>query len=322
MSIKMKAVLETEKNMMRDTYCRVLVELAKRDENIVAMDADLMSSSGMKPFMQAFPDRFINCGIAEANMVGVAAGLSAMGFVPFAHTFGTFATRRVCDQVFMSAAYAKLNVRIVGTDPGVCAAYNGGTHMPLEDMAVLRAIPEMILIEPTDSVMLENLLPQIAKQYGVYYIRLNRKNAVGVYEAGSTFQIGKGALLRDGADVTLFASGIMVAEALEAAKLLEEQDVSTRVVNLFTWKPVDTELIMESAKKTGAVITCENHNVVGGLGSAVAETLVKACPVPVEMIGVQDEFGEVGPEDYLRGRFCLNAVDIAAAALRAVKRKG
>ncbi|MDR0294223.1 MAG: transketolase family protein [Oscillospiraceae bacterium] len=321
MSVTVKTVLRTEEKMMRDTYCRVLMELAETNENIVALDADLMSSSGMKPFMKAYPSRFVNCGVAEANMVGVAAGMSAMGFVPFAHTFGTFATRRVCDQIFMSAAYAKLNVRIVGTDPGVCAAYNGGTHMPLEDMAVLRAIPEMILVEPTDSVMLENLLPQIAAKRGVYYIRLNRKNAAGVYEPGSAFEIGKGVLLRDGGDVTLFASGIMTAEALEAAKLLSEQGVAARVVNLFTWKPADVELIVESAEKTGAVVTCENHNVVGGLGGAVAETLVKNCPVPVEMVGVQDLFGEVGPEDYLRGRFSLNAADIAAAALRAVKRK-
>ncbi len=321
MNVIIKETLKAEETMMRDTYCRVLSELAGKNENIVALDADLMSSSGMKPFMKAYPDRFINCGIAEANMVGVAAGLSAMGFVPFAHTFGTFATRRVCDQIFMSAAYAKLNVRIVGTDPGVCAAYNGGTHMPLEDMAVLRAIPEMILVEPTDSVMLENLLPQIAADRGVYYIRMNRKNAVGVYEPGSAFTVGKGVVLIDGSDVTLFCSGIMVAEALEAAKLLSEQSVSARVVNLFTWKPMDTELVVSCAEQTGAAVTCENHNVVGGLGSAVAEVLVKNRPVPVEMIGVQDEFGEVGPEDYLRGRFNLNAVDIAAAALRAVKRK-
>ncbi len=321
MSVSVKTVLKAEETMMRDAYCRVLSELAGENENIVALDADLMSSSGMKPFMKAYPDRFINCGIAEANMVGVAAGLSAMGFVPFAHTFGTFATRRVCDQIFMSAAYAKLNVRIVGTDPGVCAAYNGGTHMPLEDMAVLRAIPEMILVEPTDSVMLENLLPQIAADRGVYYIRMNRKNAVGVYEPGSAFTVGKGIVLLDGNDVTLFCSGIMAAEALEAAKLLSEQSVSARVVNLFTWKPMDAELVIRCAEHTGAAVTCENHNVVGGLGSAVSEVLVKNRPVPVEMIGVQDEFGEVGPEDYLRGRFNLNAVDIAAAALRAVKRK-
>jgi transketolase len=321
MSVRIKSTLLAEENMMRDTYCRVLSGLAEKNENITALDADLMSSSGMKPFMKAYPGRFINCGIAEANMIGVAAGLSAMGYIPFAHTFGTFASRRVCDQIFISAAYSKLNVKIVGTDPGVCAAYNGGTHMPFEDMAVLRAIPEITLLEPADSVMLENILPKIADTYGVFYIRLNRKNAVGVYEPGSSFEIGKGAVLRDGADVTLFASGAMVAEALKAAALLEDQGVSARVADLFTWKPADTELIAESAKKTGAVVTCENHNIIGGLGGAVAETLAKTCPVPVEMIGVQDKFGEVGPEDYLRERFNLNVADITAAALRAVKRK-
>ena len=321
MSITVRKTFETEPKMMRETYCGTLMELASADDRIVALDADLMSSSGMKPFKTAYPDRFVNCGVAEANMVGVAAGLSAMGKVPFAHSFGTFASRRVCDQIFMSAAYARLNVRIVGSDPGVCAAYNGGTHMPLEDMAVLRAIPEMILVEPTDSVMLANLLPQIANNYGVYYIRLLRKNAVAVYEPGSTFTIGKGETLRDGADVTLMASGIMVAEALKAAQLLADDGVSARVINLFTWKPLDAELVTRCARETGAVVTCENHNVMGGLGSAIAETLVKTCPVPVEMIGVQDEFGEVGPEDYLRGRFNLNAVDIAAAAKKAIARK-
>jgi transketolase len=307
--------------MMRDTYCRVLMELAAKNENIMAMDADLVASSGMKSFMEAYPGRFINCGIAEANMIGVAAGLSAMGYIPFAHSFGTFASRRVCDQIFMSAAYAKLNVRIVGTDPGVCAAYNGGTHMPFEDMAVLRAIPEMTLLEPTDSVMLGNLLPQLAERYGVFYIRLLRKQAVGIYETGSAFEIGKGVTLRDGRDVTLFASGIMTAEAMKAAGLLEKDNVSARVINLFTWKPVDAELTIKCAEETGAAVTCENHNIVGGLGSAVAEVLVKNYPIPVEMVGVQDQFGEVGPEDYLRGRFNLNAVDIAAAALRAMERK-
>jgi transketolase len=307
---------------MRDTYCRVLMELAAKNANIMALDSDLMGSSGTKPFMDAYPDRFINCGIAEANMVGVASGLSAMGFIPFAHSFATFATRRCCDQIFMSAAYSKLNVRIVGTDPGVCAGYNGGTHMPFEDMAVLRGIPEVTLLEPADSVMLENLMPQLAGRYGVFYIRLFRKQAVGIYETGSEFEIGKGVTLRGGRDVTIFASGIMVAEALKAAELLEEGNVSARVVNLFTWKPIDTELVVKCAEETGAAVTCENHNVVGGLGSAVAESLVKNRPIPVEMVGIQDLFGEVGPEEYLRGRFNLNASDIAAAALRAIERKG
>lgn len=307
--------------MLRDTFCQTLVDMAAKDERIVALDADLMSSSGMKPFMKAYPDRFINCGIAESNMVGVAAGLATLGYVPFAHSFGTFITRRVCDQVFMSCAYAKLPVKLVGTDPGVCAAYNGGTHMPLEDMAVLRAIPEIVLVEPTDAVQLKNLLPQIVNSDKTFYIRLLRKFAVSVFAEGSEFEIGKGVTLREGTDVTLFCSGIMVEAALEAAGILAEAGISARVVNLFTWKPLDAELVGRCAAETGAVVTCENHNVAGGLGSAVAESLVKHNPVPVEMIGTQDHFGEVGSEDYLRGRFHLTAVDIAAAAKRAVSRK-
>ncbi len=307
--------------MLRETYCNSLIELSAGDSRIVALDADLMSSSGMKAFKKAYPERFINCGVAEANMVGVAAGLSATGKVPFAHSFGTFASRRVCDQIFMSCAYAKLNVRIVGTDPGVCAAYNGGTHMPFEDMAVLRAIPEITLIEPTDTAMLKNLMPKLVEAYGTFYIRLLRKNAVAVYGEGSDFEIGRAATLREGTDVTLICSGIMVHEALKAADLIAEQGKSARVVNMFTWKPLDVEAVEDAARRTGAIVTCENHNVVGGLGSAVAEATVKTRPCPVEMIGVQDIFGEVGPEDYLRGRFHLNAVDIAAAAMRAIKRK-
>ncbi len=321
MSVIVREQWEKEPHMLRETYCKCLTTLAENDPRVVALDADLMSSSGMKPFMQRFPDRFINCGIAEANMVGVAAGLSATGRIPFAHSFGTFATRRVCDQIFMSAAYAKLNVRIVGTDPGVTAAFNGGTHMPLEDMAVLRAIPEITLLEPTDTVQLEALMPQLISGYGVYYIRLVRKNAVSIFAPGSSFTIGRGVSLRDGSDVTLICSGIMVAEALKAAELLAAQNVRARVVNLFTWKPIDAALINACATETGALVTCENHNVVGGLGSAVCEAVCAGTPVPVERVGTQDEFGEVGPEDYLRARFRLNAVDIAAAAQCALKRK-
>ena len=321
MSVIIKDHLEKEPHMMRETLCNTLMALAEVDERIVALDADLMSSSGMKPFRQKYPDRFINCGVAEANMVGVAAGLSATGKIPFAHSFGTFASRRVCDQLFMSAAYAKLNVRLIGTDPGVTAAYNGGTHMPLEDMAVLRALPEVTLIEPVDSVQLEALLPQLVDQYGVFYIRLMRKNAVSVFAPGSMFTIGEGVTLRDGRDVTLVASGILVAEAFKAAKLLDDKGISARVVNLFTWKPLDTKLVEACARETGAIVTCENHNIIGGLGGAVCEAVCESYPVPVERVGVQDEFGEVGPEDYLRARFHLNDVDIVAAAERAIARK-
>ena len=321
MSIIVKNSFEKESRQMRDVYCNAMMALAEKDGRIVALDADLMTSSGMKPFKDKYPGRFINCGISEANMVGIAAGLSATGKIPFAHSFGTFASRRVCDQIFISCAYAKLNVRIVGTDPGVTASLNGGTHMPLEDMAVLRAIPKIILVEPVDAVQLEALMPQIAEKYGTYYIRLARKYAVSVFAPGSSFTVGKGVTLRGGHDVTLIASGILVAEALKAANLLAEQGISARVVNLFTWKPLDVKLIEACARETGAIVTCENHNIIGGLGGAVCETLCETFPVPAERVGTREEFGEVGPEDYLRARFHLNDVDIAAAAHRAIARK-
>ena len=321
MSMKVKETLAKEAKMMRDIYCETLTAMGTRNNKVLALDADLMSSSGMKPFMKALPDQFINCGIAESNMVGVSAGLSAMGYVPFAHTFGPFASRRVCDQIFMSCAYAKLNVRIVGSDPGVTAAFNGGTHMPFEDMAVLRAIPEMTLIEPSDSVQLKSILEQLETAYGTYFIRLLRKNAVGIYEEGQTFEIGKGCLLREGADVTLVASGILVAEALKAAAALAQEGIKAEVIDMFTWKPLDTGLLFASAAKTGAVVTCENHNILGGLGSACAEALVQTQLVPMEMIGVKDIFGQVGPEDFLRETYELNAANIVAAAKKAIARK-
>jgi len=318
---KVCSELKSAETLMRDAYCSTLMELAKTDGRIVALDADLISSSGMKPFFKAFPQRSVQCGIAEANMIGVAAGLSLTGKVPFCHSFGPFASRRVCDQIFISAAYARLNVRIIGSDPGVTAAYNGGTHMPFEDMAVLRGIPEITLIEPCDPVCMADVTRQLVDVYGVYYIRMARKNAVAVYEPGSTFEIGKGNVLRSGVDVTLFASGIMVAEALKAAELLAGEGVSARVVDLFTWKPMDVELVAKCAEETGAFVTAENHNIYGGLGSAVAEAAAKTVPVPIEMVGTDDRFGQVGTEAFLRGEYRLTAERIADAAKKAIERK-
>lgn len=319
---KLRETVEKSPDMMRDVYCQTLMELAESDPRICALDADLVSSSGMKPFFRAFPDRAINCGVQEANMIGVAAGLSATGKIPFAHSFGVFAARRACDQIFMSAAYAKLNVRIVGSDPGVTAAYNGGTHMPFEDMGVLRSIPQITLLEPSDPVMLEYLVRRLVEVYGVYYIRMARKNVAAVYEKGSSFTIGKGNLLRQGNDVTLIASGIMVAEALKARELLGKEGISARVVDMFTWKPLDIDLVERCAAETGAVVTAENHNTVGGLGAAVTEAVCATCPVPVEMVGTRDRFGQVGTEDFLREEYLLTAAEIAAAAGRALARKG
>ena len=254
-------------------------------------------------------------------MIGVAAGLSAAGMIPFAHSFGPFASRRCVDQIFISCAYAKANVRIVGSDPGVTAAYNGGTHMPFEDMGTLMSIPKITLVEPTDSVQLRWLIQTLEKEYGVYYIRLLRKNAVGVFEEGSQFQQGKLARLREGADAAVVCSGIMVGEALKAAALLEREGVQIAVLNAFTWKPMDDETLAEYARSCGCVVTAENHNILGGLGSAVANSLSRSCPVPVEMVGVEDEFGEVGTEDFLRRRFDLTAEHIVRAVRAAMARK-
>ncbi|HHU05944.1 MAG TPA: transketolase family protein [Clostridiales bacterium] len=318
---KLLKTFQKSPKLMREAYCDTMLSLAASNKNIVALDADLVSSSGMKKFFEAYPDRAIQCGIAEANMIGVAAGLSLVGKIPYAHSFGPFASRRVCDQIFISAAYAKLNVRIIGSDPGVTAAYNGGTHMPFEDMGVLRSIPEITLIEPTDPVMLSDIVRQLADLYGVYYVRMARKNTIGIYEEGSIFEIGKGNLLRNGTDVTIIASGIMVAEALKAAEMLADEGVSARVVDMFTWKPMDIELVARCAEETGAIVTAENHNIFGGLGAAVAEACVKTVPAPIEMVGIKDQFGQVGTEDYLRKAYNLTAAAIVDAAKKVIERK-
>jgi len=312
---------EKSSRLMRDIYCETLIDLALENEDIVVLDADLVSSSGMKPFFSRFPDRAVQCGVAEANMIGIAAGLSAMGKIPFAHSFGCFASRRVCDQIMISAAYAKQNVRIVGSDPGITAAYNGGTHMPFEDMGVLRSIPGITLLEPTDPVMLVDILEQLASLRGVFYLRLVRKNTAAIYEEGSTFQLGRGNVLIDGSDVTIIAGGIMVFEALKASVTLRSERISARIVDMFTWKPIDTELVESCARETGALVTAENHNVIGGLGSAVAEAAALTYPVPIEMVGVKDRFGQVGTEDFLREQYSLTASDIVKAAKRAIARK-
>ncbi|MBD3307313.1 transketolase family protein [candidate division KSB3 bacterium] len=310
-----------EEIMMRDVYCQTLIELAKANEQIVVLDADLMNSMGMMPFLNMFPERTFNCGVQEANMMGIAAGLSIQGKIPYAHTFGPFASRRCFDQVFMSCAYAKANVRIIGSDPGVTAAYNGGTHMPLEDMGIMRNIPEMTVIEPTDCVMLGDMIRQLATRYGMFYIRLLRRFPIKMYDEGSTFDIGKAVKLRDGNDATIFATGIMVDVALRAAQILQEKGISARVLNMFTLKPIDQEAIVTCAKETGAIVTAENHNILNGLGSAVAEVLVEHLPTPMERVGVQDLFGEVGSEDYLRERFRLTPEEIVRKVEKVVSRK-
>jgi transketolase len=321
MKIKILKERKLEEKMMRDAYASTLMEMAEKEERVVVLDADLMSSMGMMPFGEAFPERTFNVGVQEANMVGVAAGLSATGKIPFAHSFGPFATRKAYDAAFISGAYARLNVRIVGSDPGITAAYNGGTHMPFEDMGIMRNIPTMTVLEPVDSVMLKDLLYQMVELEGMFYMRLLRKFPVQIYENGSSFDIGKGVVLREGSDVTIISSGILVDESLTAAESLDKKGVSARVVNMFSIKPVDRELIQKCARETGAIVTCENHNIINGLGSAVAEALVETFPVPMERIGSRDQFGEVGSVEYLMKRYEMRSEDIENKVMEVLKRK-
>lgn len=311
----------TDEREMRQTLAGALVERAKTDDRIVVIEADLMSCHATKVFKQEFPERFVNVGIAEQNMIGIAAGMSTMGKIPFAYSFGPFATRRCYDQIFISVAYARQNVKIVGTDPGVLAEYNGGTHMPFEDMALMRAIPHMVCFEPVDATMLEKAVDQIVDYQGAVYIRLQRKKAEKVFDDTLKFELGKAIKIRDGKDVTLIASGIMVARAIEAAELLKEDGISARVVNIHTWKPIDKDAIIECAKETGAIVTCENHNVCNGLGSAVAEVVCQNSPVPMRLVGVKDEFGQVGKNAYLSEQYHITTQDIVEAAREVVKNK-
>ncbi|MBL1230031.1 transketolase family protein [Enterococcus sp. BWB1-3] len=313
--------LTIEKRAMRDVYCDTLIELATENDKVIGFDADLMNSVGMVKFGETFPERMINCGIQEANMIGMASGSSAVGLIPFVHTFACFAARRTADQVFVSAAFAQANIRIIGSDPGVTAAFNGATHMPFEDVGIMRGFPTVTIIEPTDTVMLADVIRQLEKLIGVYYIRLSRKNVIGIYEDGSTFEIGKGALLKDGMDVTLIASGIMVSETMKAAEKLEQLGISTRVINIYTIKPIDKEIIITAANETGAIVTAENHNYINGLGSAVAEVLAENRPVPMARIGVEDQFGQVGSVEYLKEIYGLTADNIVEKALKTIKRK-
>lgn len=321
MKVKLVAEHTIDDLSMRDVYIDGIMELASQDERIVVLDADLMHSNGTTRFQEAYPKRTINVGVQEANMVGIASGLSATGMVPFAHTFACFASRRALDQIYVSVAYSQLNVKLVGTDPGITAAFNGGTHMPFDDMGIMRSIPTMTVIEMVDNTMVKALLPQTVDAHGPFYLRIVRSNPVKIYADGTRFAIGKGLVLREGSDVTIFATGIMVREALKAAELLAAKSISAQVVNIFTLKPIDEELIIQCAQQTGAVVTVENHSIINGLGSAVAEVLSENHPVPMERVGVRDLFGEVGSVEYLQKRFGLTADAIGASAERVLQKK-
>lgn len=306
---------------MRAVYCETLIDLAKRNKKIVLLDADLMSSMGTKAFKTAYPKRHINVGIAEQNMIGIAAGLATCGKIPFCHSFTPFVTRRCYDQIAISVAYAKQNVKLVGADPGIMALNNGGTHMSLEDIGIMRSMPNMTIFEPVDAAMLKALLPQIVKYDKPMYIRLFRKKAETVFDDNTKFNLFKAIELKKGTDVTIIASGIMVARAVTASIILASKGLSVGVLSVHTIKPIDEEAVIKVAKRSGAVVTAENHNVIGGLGSAVAEVLGENCPVPMRRVGVKDRFGEVGDDKYLSEIMGLRVDDIVAACEEVVKLK-
>ena len=314
--------LVKDKRGVRDIIAASLEAQMDADPRVCYLDADLMNCIGTRKLAAKYPTRAINCGIAESNMIGVAAGMSAAGMIPYAHTFGIFASRRVMDQAFLSVAYAKLNVRILGSDPGVTAALNGGTHMPFEDVALYRALPGATVIDVTDPTMLISVLRQCVNRPGVKYIRVGRKQYARVYEDGSELPIGKAVTLREGGDVAIFAAGIMVHEALQAAKTLEQQGIQASVLDMFSIKPLDEEAVVEYARKTGAVVVAENHSRNGGLYDAVTQVLAERCPTPACCVAVEDEFGEVGPQSYLQKRFGLTAEHIVRQVLAVLGRKG
>lgn len=295
---------------MRRIYSAKLSELMDRDDRIVALEADLMGAITNDILQRENPGKVINCGIMEANMIGVAAGMSIAGKYPFAHTFTAFASRRCFDQLFMSCAYQKNNVKVIASDAGVTAVHNGGTHMSFEDMGIMRGLAHTVVMEMTDGTMFENILEQVALKDGFYWIRTMRKNAYTIYEKGSRFEIGKGNIVRDGKDVTLIANGIMVIEALKAAEKLEKDGISTAVIDMFTLNPIDRELIKEYAERTGKIVTCENHSIHNGLGSAVSEVVAESGNARVKRIGIQQRYGQVGTLDFLMEEYGLTAEHI------------
>ncbi|MDR2392894.1 MAG: transketolase family protein [Treponema sp.] len=305
-----------ETREIRQAYVDTLLELGAKNPDIVVLEADLMSCTNTGAFKKAYPDRFFNVGIAEANMVGLAAGLSAAGKIPFAATFACFASRRAYDQFFISGNYARLNVKLVGTDPGITAAFNGGTHMPFEDLALMRVIPRLVIIEPSDAVNAAVLVREAAERYGCVYIRFPRKPVPVLYSPDDRFSIGRAKILKPGKDVCFIALGsLMVNESLKARELLAAEGIDAGVLDVLTLKPIDREAVLNEAAKVRAVVSAENHQITGGLGSAVAEVLAEnGFQGKFARAGIRDEFGEVGTQDYLVKRFGLDAETLAKQA--------
>ena len=305
---------EVKKIATRESYGNGLVELGKEHDNVVVLDADLAGATKTAIFKKAFPDRHFNCGIAECNLVDVGAGLSTMGLVPFVSTFAMFAAGRAYEQVRNTIGYPHLNVKICATHGGISVGEDGASHQCCEDFALMRTIPGMTVMCPSDDVEARKMLHAAYEMDGPVYIRFGRA-ATPVYHAEDfSFVVGKGEVLQDGTDVAVIATGILVPEAIEAGKRLAAEGISTRVINMATIKPLDTEIILRAARECGKIVTVEEHNIIGGLGEAVCAALAEGCPVPVRRVGVTDAFGHSGPAAELLKEFGLTADHIAETA--------
>ena len=305
---------EKDSRNNRDGFVTAMLDLMEKDSKVMHVDCDLENCINTGKLAKAFPEQTVNAGIAEANAMGVAAGLAATGRTVFMHSFGCFASRRAFDQAFMSAAYAKLPVHVIGSDPGVCAAYNGGTHMPFEDCALYMSVPEAVVIDPVDYAQINCLTKKLAASGKFSYMRMIRKGFTTVYGDGSDFEIGKGEQITEGNDIAIIATGLMVNEARIAAEQLAAEGIHARVINIHTIKPLDEEIVLKAAKECGKVITAEEHNVIGGLGEAVCAVLSEKLPTPVRRVGVQDVFGCSGPAWDLLAKYGLDAATICKTA--------
>lgn len=316
-------MIELQKDVedLKVTYANLLIEYAKQNENIVIVEADLMKSCGIDRFKALYPERTFDVGVAEANMISMAAGLANMGKIPFTQTFAIFASHRCLDQIQLSVAYAGMRVKMCGSDPGITTELNGGTHECMDDLGIMRAIPTMAVFEPVDCVSLKKMFPQILKYEGPLYLRLLRGRTEKIYQEEDEIILGKGMVIREGKDVSLFATGIMLSETIRAANYLENEGIDAEVINIHTIKPLDTSLILQSVKKTGCAVTAENGTIYNGLGSAVCEVLSEQYPAPMKRIGVKDRFGEIGHVEELKIKMGMSAADIAAAAKDVIKKK-
>jgi transketolase len=306
---------------MRDAFGEALVDLAKIRDDFVVLDADVAGGTGTNIFREAFPDRFIQCGIAEQNMMSVAAGLSTTGVIPIVTCYAVFASMRAIEQARNSIAYPNFNVKIVASHLGLDVGPDGPTHQAIEDIAIYRAIPNFKIVSPADPFELKKALPVILDHEGPVYFRTGRSPIPDIFDENINFELGKGAIIKEGFDVTIIAVGVMVHRSLEAANKLQEKGISCRVVNMSTLKPVDKDLIVRCAEETGCFVTAEDHNIYGGLGSAVAEVLAHTNPCPVEFVGIQDIFAESGDPVELAGKYKLTGSYIAEAVKRAMQRK-